>query len=187
MKTVFIAEKPLMAQAIATALSPSYQMKDGYIEGSNNLIFTWALGHLLQLSEFEAYDEKYKKWVLDDLPFMPKAFKLSPIESKRFQLMKIKAIAHDADLIINATDAAIEGQLIYHYIAAYLKLLDKPTKRLWTSSLTPDAIQKAYKNMKDDKAYFPLLSAGICRSQADYLIGMHASRAFTLKAGGRQW
>lgn len=184
MKIVFIAEKPLMAQAIATALSPSYQKKDGYLEGSNHLIFTWALGHLVELSEFEVYDEKYKKWVFKDLPFIPESFKLSPIASKKAQLMKIKGITHDADLIINATDAAIEGQVIYHYIAAYLKLLNKPTKRLWPSSLTPEAIQTAYKNMKDDKFYSPLLAAGICRSQADYLIGLNATRAFTLKTGG---
>ena len=131
-KTVFIAEKPLMAQAIAEALCPSYTKKDGYFLGSNNFIITYAYGHLIELSNFEDYSEHLRTWRYEDLPFIPENFKLSPIKEKQTQLEKIRKITKVENgeqlLLINATDSGLEGQLIYHYIASYLGLLKKPSR-----------------------------------------------------------
>ncbi|MFA8440089.1 DNA topoisomerase [Pueribacillus sp. YX66] len=178
--TLFIAEKRDMAISIAKALSPSNDMKKGFIVGKNNMIFTWAIGHLLELDPSEKPSEK---WSLETLPIIPKMFNLKPIPNKSSQLQIIKKLATDANVIINACDAGREGELIFYYIAKYLNLTKRPIKRLWTSSLQPSGIQTTYKKLKDWNEFEGLRVAAITRSRSDWIIGINATRAFTAKSG----
>lgn len=179
MKSLVIAEKPSAAQSIASALLSKPMKRDGYIEG-DQLFITWAFGHLLSLAEPEAYDEKYKKWRLDSLPIIPDRFKLVPNPKTRKQLMLIKELASKSDVIINACDSGREGELIFGYIMQYLKL-NKPVQRLWTSSLTPDAIRTAFREMKSGAEYQNLLKAAIARNESDWIVGINGTRAFSSK------
>lgn len=185
MTTLFICEKPSMAQAVSAALSTNPVLKKGYIDGQNGLLFTWAVGHLLTLAPPEFYDEKYKNWRIEDLPIIPQSFNLVPIKENKSQLSVIQSLSKNAELIVNSGDSGREGQTIFEYISIYLKLSNKPTKRLWTSSLTAEAIQRAYKNMKDNIEYQPLFYAGYARAQSDWLIGLNGSRIFSLKGNNR--
>lgn len=184
--TLFIAEKPDLARSIAQALSPNHTEKKGYIIGQNGKhIYTWAYGHLLELAPPEAYDPALAEWRLETLPIIPQNFKLAPIKGsgKSSQLKIIKELSQKATSLVNAGDSGREGQVIISLITSYLKINHMPTKRLWTSSLTPEAIQKAYQNMKDDKHYKNLLFAGLVRQRADWIVGLNSTRGFTVKIG----
>ncbi|WP_338148634.1 DNA topoisomerase 3 [Brevibacillus humidisoli] len=181
MRTLIVAEKPSAAKDIAQALLGKTTLKDGYIDGGQILV-TWAIGHLVQLAAPEMYDEKYKKWKMEHLPIIPRTFRLVAYPKTKKQLRIIGDLAKKCDLIVNAADAGREGELIFGYICQLLKI-DKPVKRLWTSSLTPTAIREAFQNAKDGAAYHNLLAAAKARSEADWLIGMNGSRAFTIKHG----
>jgi DNA topoisomerase III len=180
-----IAEKPDMARSIAAAISQYPEEKKGYIETPEGITVTWAIGHLLELPMPEDLDESYKNWEVSfpSLPIIPGSFTLKPIPEKKRQLSSIKSLAQKSAGIVNACDAGSEGQLIFTYISMYLGLTKKPTKRLWTSSLQPEAIRKAFREMKDNKEYQSLTAAAISRSHADWIIGLNATRAFTVKAG----
>lgn len=179
MSILIIAEKPSAARAIADAILGQYQKHDGYFQNDRYTV-TWAVGHLISLADPEEYDPKYTKWDLKLLPIIPNPIKLSPNPKTKKQLDVIKRLASSCTGIVNATDCAREGELIFGYIMEYLGI-NKPVKRLWTSSLTPDAIRKAFSTMKNGADYLPLLQAAKARSLADWLIGMNATRAFSVK------
>jgi len=184
MATLVIAEKPDMAEKIAQAIIGKYTKKSGYFEG-NGYFITYAFGHLLGLAEPEVYDARYKTWNLADLPIIPtgpEGFKLSADPKKANQLKIIGNLAKQCSEVINACDAAREGELIFRYICQYLKI-SKPTKRLWISSLTKTAIQEGFENLKPSSNYENLHKAARSRSQADWLIGMNGTRAFSTKFG----
>jgi len=180
---VVIAEKPSVARDIASVLKITGKKK-GYIEGRGCAI-TWAFGHLVTLLEPGEYDPALKRWALDSLPFVPEKFKLKLIENQGVaeQFGVIQHLCQEAEEIICATDAGREGELIFRYILALSGCEDKPIRRLWLSSLTPDAIQEAFKNLKDGHDYDPLYQAARCRSESDWIVGLNATRYFTVRHG----
>ena len=181
MKTLIIAEKPDMGRNIAAAIEPRATNKRTHLEGDTYVI-TWAIGHLIGLAEPDHYDNRYKKWDLNDLPIIPDHFKLLPNDRTKSQLQVIKTVAADCNAIINACDAGREGQLIFSYIQQHLNLT-QPVRRLWISDLTPETIRKGFAELKEGAEYEHLTQAARSRSEADWLVGMNGSRAFTTKHG----
>ncbi|AZK47403.1 type IA DNA topoisomerase [Paenibacillus lentus] len=179
MKTLVIAEKPDMGRTIAAVIEPKAKNNRSYLEGEHYII-TWAIGHLLGLAEPDAYDEKYKRWNFGDLPILPKQFKIVPNPKTKDQLKTIGELAKRCDRIVNACDAGREGQYIFALIQQQLKLM-QPVKRLWISDLTAESIQKGFDNLYEEAEFENLTQAARARSEADWLIGMNASRAFTTK------
>lgn len=179
MKTLIIAEKPDMGRNIAAAIEPKAKNFRTYLEGDRYII-TWAIGHLVELAEPDAYDEKYKKWNINDLPIIPDTFKLVPNRKTRDQLKVIAQLAKRSNLLINSCDAGREGQHIFSLIQRHLKLR-QPVKRLWISDLTPETIRRGFAELKDGAEFENLTRAAKARSEADWLIGMNGSRAFTTK------
>lgn len=151
--------------------------KKRYIEGENCFI-TWAIGHLLQLAPPEHYDEVYQDW--SRLPIIPDRFILIEDPKTQHQLKVIKGLAGKTSILINATDAGREGQLIFEYIYRYLQL-KHPVMRLWTSSVTENALKRAFKQMKDNKTYYHLYLSAKSRAEADWLVGINGSRACSSK------
>ncbi|QCT02793.1 DNA topoisomerase III [Paenibacillus algicola] len=179
MKTLVIAEKPDMGRNIAAVMEPRAKNNRTYIEGEQYII-TWAIGHLVGLAEPDAYDPKYKRWNIKDLPIIPESFKIVPNPKTKDQLKVIGELAKKCNQIINACDAGREGQYIFALIQQQLKL-KQPVKRLWISDLTPESIANGFKGLKDGAEFDNLTKAARARSEADWLIGMNASRAFTTK------
>ncbi|MBD0383083.1 type IA DNA topoisomerase [Paenibacillus sedimenti] len=179
MKTLVIAEKPDMGRNIASAIEPKAVNKRSYLEGESYII-TWAIGHLIELAEPDQYDEKYKKWSIDHLPIIPDTFKLVPNPRTYDQLKVIAELAKKCDKLVNACDAGREGQHIFSLIQRHLGL-QHPVKRLWISDLTSETIRTGFETMKDGSEYENLTRAARSRSEADWLIGMNGSRAFTTK------
>ncbi|SFF10255.1 DNA topoisomerase-3 [Paenibacillus catalpae] len=179
MKTLIIAEKPDMGRTIAAVVEPKAVNKRTYLEGDRYII-TWAIGHLVTLAEPDQYDARYKRWNDQDLPIIPQTFKLWPNARTKDQLKTIGELAKRCGRLVNACDAGREGQLIFHLIRQYLKL-PQPTDRLWISDLTPETIRKGFDAIRSDEEYAPLTRAARARSEADWLIGMNASRAFTIR------
>lgn len=177
MKTLVIAEKPSMGRTIAAVIEPRGNNHKTYIEGENYII-TWAIGHLVELAQPEKYDPKYKRWNLGDLPIIPQYFKLVPNYKTRDQLKIIAELSKRSKLLINACDAGREGQLIFYFIQSHLKL-KQSVKRLWISDLTPETIRRGFQQLKDEAEYANLTKAARSRSEADWLVGMNGSRAFT--------
>jgi DNA topoisomerase-3 len=176
-KTLIIAEKPDMGRNIAAAIEPKAVNHRTYLEG-NDFIITWAIGHLISLAEPDKYDDKYKKWNLGDLPIIPEIFKLLPNEKTKSQLSVIADLAKRCDHLVNACDAGREGQHIFSLIQRHLKL-EQPVKRLWISDLTSETIRNGFANLKDGAEYENLTRAAKARSEADWLVGMNGTRAFT--------
>ncbi|MBW6521562.1 MAG: DNA topoisomerase 3 [Desulfoarculaceae bacterium] len=180
---VVIAEKPSVARDIAEVLNITTKRK-GYIEGRGCAV-TWAFGHLVTLQEPGAYDPALKRWSLDTLPFVPDEFQLTLIKNhgvaEQFQV--IKTLLEQAEEIVCATDAGREGELIFRYILALCNCEDKPIRRLWLNSLTPDAIQTAFKDLKDGHDYDALYAAARCRSESDWIVGLNATRYYTVRHG----
>lgn len=181
MKTLIIAEKPDMGRNIAAAIDPKAKNHRSYLEGEQYII-TWAIGHLIGLAEPDAYDDRYKKWNIDHLPIIPDNFKLIPNPKTKDQLKVIADLAKRSNELVNACDAGREGQHIFSLIQRHLKLT-QPVKRLWISDLTPETIRKGFATLKDGVEYENLTKAAKARSEADWLIGMNGSRAFTTKHG----
>ncbi|CAM4372114.1 DNA topoisomerase III [Bacillus manliponensis] len=179
-KSVVIAEKPSVARDIARVLKCD-KKGNGYLEG-NKYIVTWALGHLVTLADPESYDVKYKKWNLEDLPMLPERLKLTVIKQtgKQFNAVKSQLIRKDVNEIIVATDAGREGELVARWIIDKVKT-NKPIKRLWISSVTDKAIKDGFANLKPGKAYDNLYASAVARSEADWYIGLNATRALTTK------
>ncbi len=154
---------------------------NGYLEGSKYIV-TWALGHLVTLADPESYDVKYKKWNLEDLPMLPERLKLTVIKQtgKQFNAVKSQLLRKDVNEIIVATDAGREGELVARWIIDKVKL-NKPIKRLWISSVTDKAIKDGFANLKPGKAYDNLYASAVARSEADWYIGLNATRALTTR------
>ncbi len=168
-----------MGRTIAAVVEPKAANKRTYLEG-DRFIITWAIGHLVTLAEPDQYDARYKRWNDQDLPIIPDKFKLWPNARTKDQLKTIGELAKRCGRLVNACDAGREGQLIFHLIRQYLKL-PQPTDRLWISDLTPETIRKGFDSLRSDEDYAPLTRAARARSEADWLIGMNASRAFTIR------
>ena len=179
-KQLVLAEKPSVGRDIARVLNCTKQ-GNGYLEGKDYIV-TWALGHLVTLADPEAYDPKYKSWQLEDLPMLPKEFKLVviPKTAKQFKAVKAQMLRKDVTEIIIATDAGREGELVARWIIDKASV-KKPIKRLWISSVTDKAIKEGFKNLKDGRKYDSLYSSAIARSEADWIVGMNATRALTTK------
>ncbi|MBN2161861.1 MAG: DNA topoisomerase 3 [Pontiellaceae bacterium] len=180
---VIITEKPSVARDIAGVLKITGKQK-GYIEGRGCAI-TWAFGHLVTLLDPGEYDPALKKWRIDTLPFIPDEFKLKLIDNQGVeeQFETIRKLCMEAEEIVCATDAGREGELIFRYILSLSGCEDKPIRRLWLSSLTPDAIQEAFKDLKDGHAYDALYAAARCRSESDWIVGLNATRYYTVRHG----
>lgn len=179
-KFLVIAEKPSVAQSYAKNLS-AYKREDGYLE-EESCIVSWCLGHLAEYAQPEEYDPKYEKWQFDDLPILPEAWKLKVSKDKKKQFEVIKTLMNrsDVEYLVNGCDAGREGELIFQrvYVLAGCR---KPVKRLWISSMEDAAIQKGFQTMKSEEEYKNLCMAAVCRAQADWLIGMNGTRAYTTR------
>lgn len=180
MKSLVIAEKPSVARDIARVLGCTRQIS-GAIEGQNYIV-TWGLGHLVTLADPEDYDKKYKEWKMEDLPMLPEVFQLEVIKSTGKQYQAVKAQIHrkDVEEIIIATDAGREGELVARLILKKAGC-KKPLKRLWISSVTDRAIREGFANLKDGRDYESLYDAAMCRAEADWMVGINATRALTCK------
>ena len=179
-KILVIAEKPSVARDIAKVLKAN-QKGDGCLIGDQYVV-SWAVGHLVTLAEPEDYDEKYKKWNFSTLPILPDEMKLKAITQTRSQLKVLHKWMNspEIDSLICATDSGREGELIFRYIYDITKC-KKPFERLWISSMTEEAIKEGFATLKDGREYDLLYSSAKCRSEADWLVGINASRAYSLK------
>ena len=182
-KLLVIAEKPSVALDLAKALGP-FDRKDGgdYFETDGHVI-SFAVGHLVELEEPESYDKKWKAWTLSSLPILPDAFSRKPRDAKAIKRLKvIKALAKRKDVTgyVNACDAGREGENIFRTVFTWLNL-PKPTQRLWLSSLTQGAIRKGFQSLKSGDDFNDLGDAAACRAEADWLIGMNATRAMSIR------
>ena len=177
---VCIAEKPSVAREIASVLGAT-SARDGYIEG-NGYQVTWTYGHLCTLKEPNDYQDMWKRWTLGSLPMIPPRFGIKLIDSEHIkkQFAIVERLFQNADSIVNCGDAGQEGELIQRWVMqkAGVKC---PVKRLWISSLTEEAIREGFKELKDQKDYEPLYLAGLSRAIGDWLLGMNATRLYTLK------
>jgi DNA topoisomerase-3 len=180
MKSLVLAEKPSVARDIARVLG-CHKNINGAIEGSNYIV-TWALGHLVTLADPEEYDKKYKEWNMSHLPMLPEKWNLVVIRqtAKQYNNVKTQLFRKDVDQIIIATDAGREGELVARWILEKSGCR-KPIKRLWISSVTDKAIREGFHNLKDGRAYNDLYSAARSRAEADWLVGINATRALTCK------
>ena len=185
-KTLVIAEKPSVGRDLAGALPGSFAKHDAYLE-SDDYVVTWAVGHLVELAQPEDYDERFKKWRMADLPIVPDAFKLKPRDPKsRKQLQAIHKLLkrNDVERVVNACDAGREGELIFAYIWETAGV-SKPVERLWISSMTRQAIREGFERLRPGEQLESLQEAARSRSEADWLVGMNATRAATIR--GRAW
>ena len=179
-KFLVIAEKPSVAQSYAKNLS-AYKREDGYLEGESCIV-SWCLGHLAEYAQPEEYDPKYEKWQFDDLPILPETWKLKVSKDKKKQFDVLKGLMNrsDVEYLVNGCDAGREGELIFQRVYD-LAGCRKPVKRLWISSMEDAAIQKGFQTMKSEEEYKNLCMAAVCRAQADWLIGMNGTRAYTTR------
>jgi DNA topoisomerase-3 len=185
-KTLVIAEKPSVGRDIAAALPGAFAKNETYLE-SDEYVITWAVGHLVELAQPEDYDEKLKKWRMADLPIVPEDFRLKPRDAKsKKQLTAIRKLLErdDVDRVVNACDAGREGELIFAYIYESTGA-KKPVERLWISSMTKQAIREGFERLRPGEQLRPLEQAARSRSEADWLVGMNATRAATIR--GRAW
>ena len=180
MKSLVIAEKPSVGRDIARVLHCTTGINGG-LEGKDYIV-TWGLGHLVTLADPEGYDEKYKAWNMEDLPMIPSRFKLVVIKQtgKQFQAVKTQLHRKDVKEVIIATDAGREGELVARWILEKAGN-DRPLKRLWISSVTDKAIREGFAHLKDGRAYNDLYAAAEARAEADWLVGINATRALTCK------
>lgn len=179
-KTLVLAEKPSVGRDIARVLNCT-KKGNGYLEGSTYIV-TWALGHLVTLADPETYDEKYKTWNLEDLPMLPSDLKLVVMKKtgKQFSAVKTQMNRKDVGEIVIATDAGREGELVARWIIEKARV-QKPVKRLWISSVTDKAIRDGFKQLKPGKNYENLYASAVARSEADWYVGLNATRALTTK------
>ncbi|EAH7567690.1 DNA topoisomerase III, partial [Campylobacter jejuni] len=179
---LFIAEKPELAKAIAEGLDGSFIKEKTHIIKGDDII-TWAYGHILELAEPENYDEKYKKWGFENLPIFPSYFKYIPKESSKSQLNAIVKLINDnrVDSIVNCGDADEEGQILIDEIINYSKT-NKKIFRVLINDITPKAVREEIAKIKPNSDFKGMSESGFARSQADWLVGMNITRAFTLQA-----
>lgn len=179
MKRLVIAEKPSVGMSIASVLCAK-DRKDGYIEGRDYIV-SWGFGHLAELANADTYDEKYAKWRYDDLPIVPANWKYKIPRDKYSQFETLKKLMNRADVsdVINACDAGREGELIFRNIYK-MTGCKKPIFRLWISSMEENAIEQGFRDLKDGKEYDNLFAAARCREWADWLVGINATRLFSI-------
>ena len=180
MKSLVIAEKPSVGKDIARVLGCS-KGGNGFLEGKEYVV-TWALGHLVELSDPESYGEQWKTWNMETLPMLPEKLEIQVIPKTGKQYQTVKAQLHRKDIgsIVIATDAGREGELVARWII--LKSgVRKPMKRLWISSVTDRAIRQGFEHLRDAKEYENLYQAAVARAEADWLVGLNATRALTVK------
>ena len=182
MKKLFITEKPSVAAEFAKALKVPTGRKNGYLEG-DNVIVTWCVGHLITMSYPEKYDEKFKRWSLDTLPFLPKEFKYEVIDGVKTQFDTVSKLLNreDVDTIYICTDSGREGEYIYRLVDMMAGVKDKVRKRVWIDSQTEEEIRRGIKDAKDWSYYNNLSAAAFLRAKEDYLMGINFSRILTLK------
>jgi DNA topoisomerase III len=188
MPSLIICEKPSVAQDVAKALLGSKAKRVGDHWEGPDAIVAFAIGHLVEQVDPDAYDQRFKKWKYEDLPILPDAFRYQPRDARAGKALKgLHALMKrpDVDVIVNACDAGREGELIFKLIleTAPKAAREKPVKRAWFSSMTQGAIREAFAALRDDEAMLPLEAAARARSEADWLVGMNATRAATTKAG----
>ena len=182
MATLLLAEKPSVARDIARVMG-AREHGEGFLRNQDTIV-TWAVGHLVTLKEPDEIDEKYKRWKAEDLPILPDHLETKVIAKTRKQFTLIKKLMNDSEVtdLICATDSGREGELIFRYIYEQAGCR-KPVRRLWISSMTDEAIRAGLDSMKPSSAYDALYRSARCRADADWLIGMNATRAYTLKYG----
>lgn len=181
MKTLVITEKPSVAKDIAAVLG-RFESKDGYLE-NNEYLISWAFGHLVELADPSEYDPALTKWALETLPIIPDTFKLTEIggsSAKQLRVLKKLLNSSEVNQVINACDAGREGELIFRRIYRYCNCR-KPIKRLWLSETTPSAVKAAFAALRDGREYNNLAAAAEARSQADWLVGINGTRAFSVR------
>ena len=178
-QTLVIAEKPSVGMSIAAVLGAG-DRKPGYTQGSGYLV-SWCFGHLAELANADAYDEKYAKWRYEDLPILPEPWKHKISRDKYKQFEVLRELMHRSDVaqIVNACDAGREGELIFRNVYQ-LTGCTKPVKRLWISSMEDEAIRKGFETMQDSAAYDNLYASASCRAKADWLVGINATRLFSV-------
>ena len=181
-KNLFIAEKPSVAREFAKALKYRMSNRDGYME-SDEAVVTWCVGHLVTMSYPEAYDEKYKRWSLDTIPFIPEEFKYEVIDGvkKQFQIVSGLLNREDVETIYVCTDSGREGEYIYRLVEQQAQVTGKARKRVWIDSQTEEEILRGIREAKDLSAYDNLSDAAYLRAKEDYLMGINFSRVLTLK------
>ena len=174
-----IAEKPSVAQTIAAVLGAK-EKKDGFLTGSGYII-SWCVGHLVGLSEAAAYGEQYKKWSYDSLPILPQEWKYTVSADKEKQFKTLKELMNRADVseVVNACDAGREGELIFRFVYE-MAGCKKPMRRLWISSMEDSAIKEGFSRLKNGEEYDALFASALCRAKADWLIGINATRLFSV-------
>lgn len=180
MKTLIIAEKPSVGKEIARVLGATKKNKS-YIEGED-IVVTWALGHLLGLKMPEDYKSEWATWNMESLPLIPEEMQIKPLKNTAGQLKAIKQLSQRKDInkAVVATDAGREGELVARWILKYVKF-KKPVQRLWISSQTDKAIKNGFKQLQPSKKYDDLYDAAVARSEADWLVGLNVTRALTVK------
>ena len=184
MQKLVIAEKPSVAQSIAKVLGVT-ERKDGYLI-SKEYIVSWCVGHLVGLASPDTYDEKYKKWTFETLPIIPDnwQFIVNAATKKQFDILRELMKRDSVDELVCATDAGREGECIFRYVY-YKAGCKKPFKRLWVSSLEESAIRDGFNSLKNGREYDNLYAAGLCRAKSDWLVGMNASRLFSIRYNAR--
>lgn len=183
-KNLYIAEKPSVAREFARALKINASNRDGYMESSDTVV-TWCVGHLVTMSYPEVYDEKYKKWSLDTIPFIPDEFKYEVIDSvkKQFQIVSGLLNREDVETIYVCTDSGREGEYIYRLVEQKAHVTGKKKRRVWIDSQTEEEILRGIREAKDLSEYDNLGAAAYLRAKEDYLMGINFSRVLTLKYG----
>ena len=183
-KSLFIAEKPSVAQEFAKALKVNTQRHDGYLE-SENTVITWCVGHLITMSYPEKYDEKLKRWSLETLPFLPREFKYEVIPSvkKQYDIVSSLLNRKDVETIYVCTDSGREGEYIYRLVAMMAHVKDKEQRRVWIDSQTEEEIRRGIREAKDIHEYDNLSASAYLRAKEDYLMGINFSRLLSLKYG----
>jgi DNA topoisomerase-3 len=181
-KTLVIAEKPSVGRDLVGVLPGAFTKGEGYLEGPDHVV-TWAVGHLVQLADPDEYEERFKKWRMADLPIVPEHFKLvvrDERSKKQMNVVKRMLGRDDVDAVVNACDAGREGELIFAYL--YEKSGSrKPVQRLWLNSMTKRAIKEAFGELRPGADFAPLEEAARSRSEADWIVGMNATRAATIR------
>ena len=183
--TLVIAEKKSVAVDVSKALDGTFKSQKNYLEGPDTVI-TWAVGHLAELAAPEHYDDKFKRWKMADLPILPQHFDVVPRAEGASAKSQLEAIAKlmkrdDVELIVNACDAGREGELIFAYVLDVAGKKGVPVQRAWFSSMTKDAIRQAFGQLRPGTELAPLEAAARSRSEADWLVGMNATRAATIR------
>lgn len=176
---LIICEKPSVAKTVAAALGAAEQ-KNGYIQG-DDLLVSWCVGHLVSMADAGSYDERFKKWQYEDLPILPEEWKytLTPGKEKQFSVLQELMRRDDVTELVNGCDAGREGELIFRFVAEQAGC-EKPVKRLWISSMEDSAIREGYATMRDGKEYDALYQSALCRARADWLVGINATRLFSV-------